>query len=358
MAVVHRSVPVHRMRVLVRVAFVFLAYVLLPARPAFAQDLDPQLTLTPQTVSGGDPATASGTGFPADANGQILWTDGASLGAFATDPTGAFALDVSIPPVEPGSYSVTAVVDGVDGQVIAEASVTVEAVPEPTATTVPPTEPPAPTDVPPPTDLPAPTEAPEVVEEPAAPPYYPIAGSSHSDNSPDAAVVYDGDPATYWVTDAITPVDASLTLDLGEVRAISSTRCLLATGGTLSSVDIQLSEDGVSWVSLVTLDATIMPVGSWFEQPVDVWARYVRFVADNPNGLPQLGGFAEIEVWPAPDARPLSAIVTPEPEAQDSDDEEVATEPEAQEPTEVISTESADAPPIEDAPAPTPPEVR
>ena len=90
-----------------------------------------------------------------------------------------------------------------------------------------------------------------------------------------------------------------------------------------------MSQDGTTWGSLVTLDGWSMPIDTWIEQPIDVWARYVRFVAPNPDGLLQVGGISEIELWPAADARPLEAIITPAPE------------PPTPTPTEILPTDAA-----------------
>jgi hypothetical protein len=299
-----------------------VAFMLLPFGPLLAQTAQPQLWLDPASALPGTVVTATGSGFPAASDGQLLWADGSPLGAFATDPAGAFSLEIAVPDVAPDTYGVIAVVESADGPVSYEAALTVAMPPEPTATTAPPVETVMPTEIPAPAA--APTEA---LPEPTAPapepievPFYPIVASSQSDNSPAAAVVHDGDPVTYWITDTIVPDAASVTLDLGEVRPIGATRFLLATSGTLPSVEILLSEDGVTWGSLVTLDGTTLAAGVWLEHPVDVWARYMQFVVPNPNGMPQIGGFAEIELWPAADARPLAAILTPEAPIEQTDD--------------------------------------
>lgn len=264
-----------------------LPALLLPSGPLLAQGIVPQVWLDPSSAPPGAVVAASGTGYPADTAGEIIWPDGPPLAAFVTDATGAFAVSLPIPAVAPGTYTVRAVAGTGDAAVGSETTLAVEAPPPM-----------------PPTDAPAPTE----------PPTYAITSSSHSDNSPDASVAYDGDPATIWITDPVTPEEASFTLDLGTVQPIGSARWQLATAGTISRLEILLSQDGTTWGSLVTLDGWSMPIGSWVEQPVDVWARYVRFVASNQDGLTQLGGIAEVELWPAIDARPLEAIITPPPE--------------------------------------------
>jgi hypothetical protein len=162
----------------------------------------------------------------------------------------------------------------------------------PTVTPVPlPTETPAP--LPTDTPIPVPTETPAPVATP-----YPVASASASDNGAvSAAVVLDGDPSTYWfAAGAEPPAAADLTLDLGASVPIGTIRWLWAVDGTNDAVSIQTSDDGVSWVTIA--DASAGAAGAWPEVYPGVSARFVRFTLANPNGDPQIGGLAEVQVWP------------------------------------------------------------
>jgi hypothetical protein len=148
---------------------------------------------------------------------------------------------------------------------------------------------PLPTDTP----VPAPTETPV----PPATPYSVVAAGGSANGQVSAAVVLDGDPATFWfATEAAPPAAADLTLDLGAPVPIGAVRWLWATEGSADAVQVQVSADGATWVAVA--DIGNGPAGVWQEAAPGVVARFVRFAFANPNGDPQLGGLAEVQVWP------------------------------------------------------------
>ncbi|HVL25665.1 MAG TPA: discoidin domain-containing protein [Thermomicrobiales bacterium] len=279
----------------------------------------PGLALSPSSAPPGTTVDVQGTGFPPNASGSLAWSqDDSPLTTVTTDDSGSFAATFVVPGVAPGVYEVSAIVGQGDQAVQERASLTVEAQP-PTPTPVPPTELPTVAPSPTPTVTPAPptatdTPAPQPTPMPTAVPVYPIVAMAQSEGSLPAQLAFDGDPLTYWGAPATGASEGAwLVLDLGTVRPIASVRWLIATAGMQGSVEIELSEDGESWAPLVRLDGSALPPGGWDEQPVDVRARYVRFDLAPMGASAAFGGMAEIEVWPATDARPLAAIVTPEP---------------------------------------------
>jgi hypothetical protein len=186
-----------------------------------------------------------------------------------------------------------------------------------TATTeVPPTETPVETTTPEPTAVPTeqPTETPtleptatadivptEAVEPTVAaanePEPYPLLRARRSRNSTPATGLVDRDPATYWITDgAEIPVAAYVTIDLGQVRPVGTVRWLFAIGELADGMRIDVSTDGATWVT-VAEPGNAEP-GMWQEAAVGLDAQYVRWYFANPNGDLQLGGLAEVEVWP------------------------------------------------------------
>jgi len=290
-----------------------------------AQEESPRLVLDPASALPGASVTASGWSFPADVPGKVPWSAGTPLADIVTDQAGAFSVTVAVPVVPPGSYIVAAEAQTDTGVARAEATLTVE--PATTAEQGNAEQ----------------ASAPEPPAEPAqaqasAPSVYPIVGSSHSDNSPDAGTVYDGNQATYWMTGPSAPEQAWFTLDIGAVKPIGPVRWIAVSPGTLPALELQFSEDGATWGSLITLDGWSMPAGSWVEQPAGLWARYVRFVVHNTTAQPVLGGISEVQLIPATDARPVSSIITPEPEPTDPPPTAAPTPTAATAPTATATT--------------------
>jgi uncharacterized protein YraI len=166
------------------------------------------------------------------------------------------------------------------------------------------------------TPPPTPTE-PEVVDQPQPPPdepdpaeespAYPDGSNPWFDGAPLPVVdawsengatsawnAVDGSTGTAW-SSTNGAWQASLTLDLGAAYDISGIRWTLAEAGFADSLTIQVSVDGGSWITLDTY-GNRTPF-TWEGVPAGISARYVRIVADNPNGDPFMGRIAEVEIW-------------------------------------------------------------
>ncbi|MDQ3045028.1 MAG: discoidin domain-containing protein, partial [Chloroflexota bacterium] len=161
---------------------------------------------------------------------------------------------------------------------------------------------------------PAPTEVLDIpTTVPTATPYA-IVDSARSDNASTSLSLYDGDLTTTWGTETSTPPDVAFVwFDLGWAQPIESLRWRAGSDLMATSLVIELSEDGVEWARLSEVNLTVVQSEAWYEEPVDVTARFVRLSLPNPYGLPRLGGIAEVEIRPAISARPFAVIVTPEP---------------------------------------------
>jgi len=174
------------------------------------------------------------------------------------------------------------------------------------------TAPPGETATPPPS-----TET--VTPVPTATPW-PVVAVGDSVDSGAAGVLVDGDAASFLLLESSAPLtEMYMTLDLGQVRPVQSVRWQVAATGSAPVVEVQLSEDGQSWWSFGRQDGTGMAPGNVYEQQTGAWARYVRIVIANPGMQLQLGGIAEVTIWPAEEgqARPLNAVaafVTPVPQ--------------------------------------------
>jgi subtilisin family serine protease/outer membrane biosynthesis protein TonB len=204
-----------------------------------------------------------------------------------------------------------------------------------------------------------PTE--EVVEEP-----YPIVDTGDTEDSGTAWLASDDDPRTWWsVYPSQSPEQARLYLDLGSVVPIDRIEIELAQEGLLPYFELWLSEDGETWYN-----ATPNGINGWnlwagephvFQLGYD--ARYVRLVIPNvdESGLSEVGGIAEIAVWPGditqtqyltalgepttPTPEPVEEVPTAEPT------EEVVEEPteeEVVEPTEEVVGEPTEEIPVEE----------
>jgi subtilisin family serine protease len=215
-----------------------------------------------------------------------------------------------------------------------------------------------------------PTEEP--TEEPVEKPY-PVYDTGDTEDSGIAWNVLDGDSSTAWlVTPSQSPEQARLYLDLGSVVPIDRIEIKLAQEGLLPYFELWLSEDGETWYN-----ATPNGINGWnlwageahvFELGYD--ARYVRIVIPNvdESGLAEVGGIAEIAVWPGditqtqyltalgepttPTPAPVAEEPTTEPteEVVEEPTEEVVEEP-AAEPTEEVVEEPTEEPiPTEEIP--------
>lgn len=104
--------------------------------------------------------------------------------------------------------------------------------------------------------------------------------------------------STVWQTNASSPPSSAwVYVDLGSAKPIGKVRWVFGVKGIADYWRIQVSNDKQTWMTLGV--RRNKPVGEWQELMTDVNARYVRFYFTNPNRDPQIGGLAEVEVWPA-----------------------------------------------------------
>ncbi|MBA2470202.1 MAG: discoidin domain-containing protein [Chloroflexia bacterium] len=141
----------------------------------------------------------------------------------------------------------------------------------------------------------------------------PIAASSASPNSSSPTRAYDGDQSTSWSTTSVDiPGTSMVTFDLGREQQLSGVRWMYRLSGGADRMRLQISSDGTAWSQLVTTSNRV-PL-TWEGWRTTSRARYVRFVFDNPNGVPVLGYLAEVEVWGTPSASPTPTVIpTPSP---------------------------------------------
>ncbi len=133
--------------------------------------------------------------------------------------------------------------------------------------------------------------------ESAGPTPYPIVRVLRTEGSANGQVLVDHDPSTLWVTTgADYPQIASFALDLDAVLPVGDVRWLAAPDQLMGRLLVHISNDGQEWVEVdlnrITAD------GEWTVLPIDAETRFIRFVFLNEEQTLQLGGIAEIEVWP------------------------------------------------------------
>jgi acid phosphatase type 7 len=103
-----------------------------------------RLEIDPDHALPGETVEASGSHFPSDAEGTLVWdTDEIKLATFETDDDGEFSVEFTVPLVpKRGEYLISAIItdDENDSEVTASASIDVEASPTEVDTPAPPTE--------------------------------------------------------------------------------------------------------------------------------------------------------------------------------------------------------------------------
>jgi hypothetical protein len=124
-----------------------------------------------------------------------------------------------------------------------------------------------------------------------------VARIQRSEGSSAGQVLVDQDPGTVWTTDgsAVVPL-AAFIADLDAPQHVSLIRWQVGPEGLAGTLHVSVSTDNENWTDL-PID-TIASPGEWQEITVDANVQYIRFVFVNDDGLPVVGGIAEIEVWP------------------------------------------------------------
>ncbi|HET8521797.1 MAG TPA: DNRLRE domain-containing protein, partial [Thermomicrobiales bacterium] len=156
----------------------------LPSRDVAGQQ-PPQVIVNPAAAEPATQVAVTGTGWPADTDGRVIWmADGSELATLHTGADGAFQAQVTVPDVDPGSYQLTVTA----GTAVVVTSMDVLA-------------PPAPTEVPPPTEEPptATTAPPTATTEPLTPTIAPTVAptsTSRPASTAAAAAVSGAQPTT------------------------------------------------------------------------------------------------------------------------------------------------------------------
>jgi hypothetical protein len=128
---------------------------------------------------------------------------------------------------------------------------------------------------------------------------YRVRRTIQSRSADSGRVLLDGDPTSYWTANLRGASDeASVTLDLGSARPIGTIRWLVAAEGLAGELRIEVSTNRRRWTTV--FESSGAEPGIWQEvvpaEPVE--ARYVRFVFVGREGNEQVGGLAEVQVWP------------------------------------------------------------
>ncbi len=99
----------------------------------------------------------------------------------------------------------------------------------------------------------------------------------------------------------------------------------MGTLNTLPQAEIWLSEDGVTWWNVTSIDGTAMQMDVAYDLPLGYMAQYIAIVVPRADeaGLPEIGGIRHLSVWASPDGnvRPLDTFgpsVTPESAATEA----------------------------------------
>jgi hypothetical protein len=131
--------------------------------------------------------------------------------------------------------------------------------------------------------------------------------------------IRDGKLDTAWHTNgAIRPASASVYVDLGSIQAIGEISWIFSQTGGAPKLEIQVSDDKQSWVTIAT--AGNAAAGVWQRLQPEASGRYVRWLITNTTDATQLGYIAEVEVktrpetnvppTPTPTAAPTAPVHT------------------------------------------------
>jgi hypothetical protein len=203
---------------------------------------------------------------------------------------------------------------------------------------------------------------PEVVE----PTPLPVVNGWEDDPNVPWWYVTDDDARTVWsgfVEDQQDLVEFGF--DLGGVMPVSHLRWN-PTWPLQGNMEIQLSNDGINWYRLTTIDLAQQLPDEWSEIPVNTQARYINLVFTHPDGSGSVGTINEVEIWAETTgtARQINELplIVPTPVPAPPTDVPVPTEPEviptateepvvaptvAPEPTQAPVTEPAEPAPME-----------
>jgi hypothetical protein len=127
---------------------------------------------------------------------------------------------------------------------------------------------------------------------------YPIQRAGRSKGSTSTGSAFDGDPGTAWMTNAESgpPESGYVFFDLGEVTSIGRIDWLLGLDGGADLYQVQISNNRRDWFAVAELGGET--VGEWQSVSLETEGRYIRFVFRNPSGSAQIGGLAEVAIYP------------------------------------------------------------
>jgi len=118
-----------------------------------------------------------------------------------------------------------------------------------------------------------------------------------TDGSTSGEVLVDRDESTVWVAPGMPAAQAAVFVaDTGAEMWISEIRWQAAANGISGQLYISISLDGQTWTDL---DLTAVETdGSWSSLDLNASTMFVRFAFIAVEDVPELGGIAEIELWP------------------------------------------------------------
>ena len=125
---------------------------------------------------------------------------------------------------------------------------------------------------------------------------YIFTGSGRSANSTSSTLAWDNHTSTYWETTGDTPSSARIQFDLGSSKYVSKVRWLFQKTGWADWCTIEYSTDKTTWK--FAGDASNPHAGVWYDRLINRNIRYVRFVFLNINDDPEMGGLAEVQLYP------------------------------------------------------------
>lgn len=246
--------------------------------------VQPRIWVSPNSGKTGESARVSVSGYLAAELVDILLQRGGgyeTVGSLTTGDDGGGSVEVLVPDWATGQPKI----QGKSSSSTASVSFTV--IEEPTPTPSPTPEPPG---------------------------ALKIVNSDHSPNGVAHRYVRDGSLSTFWVTrkTGTAPANAWVSVRLQNAEPVGSIRWVFGKYGMADRYFIETSVDQVTWKKVTT--KSNKPVGQWQQiatRPGTI-AKYVRFWFENPNQELQLGGIAEIQLYPPDSQATQSNVQEPE----------------------------------------------
>lgn len=126
----------------------------------------------------------------------------------------------------------------------------------------------------------------------------PMVRVQRTEGSSEGQVLVDDDAATIWYAPGLPTAQAAVFVaDLGSEQHVSRIRWQSVPEGLSGQLYLSVSSDGQTWTDLDLADV-VSEEDHWSSIDLNASTVFVRFAFIAVEETPQLGGIAEVELWP------------------------------------------------------------